>query len=198
MARYIGPKIKISRRFGTKLGLRTNEEGVVKRGYKPGQHGPSGRRGKTSEYATQLLEKQKAKYIYGVLEKQFHNYYTKASRAQNVGLALMQLLETRLDTVLYRGGLAITQQQARQFITHGHVLIDGQKVSIPSFQVKTGMKISLDDSLSKMVSDQRGTSAVVPDWIIETKQGIEVKSLPEREQITPLINEQLILEFYSR
>jgi len=198
MARYTGPKIKISRRFGTKLGLRTNEEAFTRRPYKPGQHGPSARRGKVSEYGLQLIEKQKAKYIYGLLERQFHKYYVEATKSQNVGLALMQLLETRLDTVVYRGGYALTQNQARQFVNHGHVMVDGKKVSIPSFKVLPGMKITLDTELSTMVSDQRGSEASIPAWITVTSKAVEVQSLPTREQIPPIINEQLIVEFYSR
>lgn len=198
MARYIGPKIKISRRFGTKLGLRTNEEAFTRRPYKPGQHGPNARRSKVSEYGTQLLEKQKARYIYGVLERQFHKYYVLAAKSQNVGLALMQLLETRLDTVVYRAGYALTQSQARQFVTHGHVQVDGKKISIPSFQVKTGMKISLDADLVKLVEEQRGNAAEIPAWIAVGSKAAEVVSVPVREQISPLINEQLIVEYYSR
>lgn len=198
MARYIGPKLKISRRFGTKLGLRTNEEALSRRPFKPGQHGPNGRRSKVSEYGTQLLEKQKAKHIYGILEKQFHNYYLKAAKSNNVGLALMQMLETRLDTVVFRAGFALTQQQARQFVTHGHVTVDGKKVSIPSFQVRPGMKIAVKSDLMTMVSDQRGTDAEVPAWITRTSKAAEVSDVPAREHITPLINEQLIVEFYSR
>ena len=198
MARYIGPKIKISRRFGTKLGLRTNEEGATRRPYKPGQHGPNGRRGRVSEYGTQLLEKQKAKYIYGILERQFRNYYEKAAKSQNVGLALMQLLETRLDTVVFRAGYAITQSQARQFVTHGHVMVDDKKLSIPSFQVKPGMKISLDKSLSDHVATLRTQDAIVPDWLKVGSKSAEMVSVPTREHISPLINEQLIVEYYSR
>ena len=198
MARYTGPKIKISRRFGTKLGLRTNEEAFTRRPYKPGQHGPSARRGKVSEYGTQLMEKQKAKYIYGLLERQFHKYYTLAAKAQNVGLALMQLLETRLDTVVYRAGYALTQNQARQFVNHGHVMVDGKKVSIPSFEVRPGMKITLDAELSQMVSDQRGSESSVPAWITVTSKAAEVTAIPVRDQIPQIINEQLIVEFYSR
>jgi small subunit ribosomal protein S4 len=198
MARYIGPKIKLSRRFGTKLGLRTNEEAVTRRPYKPGQHGPNTRRRKQSEYSVQLMEKQKARIIYGVLEKQFRRYVDKASKAQNAGLALMQLLETRLDTVVYRAGFALTQQQARQFVTHGHVTVNGVRQSIPSFQVKTGMTISLAPELIGLVAGQRGTEAVVPSWITVGKKGAEVIATPAREEITPLITEQLIIEYYSR
>jgi small subunit ribosomal protein S4 len=198
MARYIGPKIKLSRRLGVKLGLRTNEEAFTRRSYKPGQHGPNARRGRQSEYGLQLMEKQKAKYIYGILEKQFHRYYEKATKSQNIGLALMQLLETRLDTVVYRAGYALTQNQARQYVTHGHVTVDGKKVSIPSFAVRPGMTIAVDTKLAKLVDEQRGQSAVIPAWIKSSGKGAQVLDMPTREQITPLINEQLIVEFYSR
>lgn len=198
MARYIGPKIKISRRFGTKLGLRTNEEGVTRRPFKPGQHGPNGRRSRPSEYATQLLEKQKAKYIYGILERQFHKYYVIAAKSQNVGLALMQLLETRLDTVVFRSGYAITQAQARQFVNHGHIQVDGKKVSIPSFKVNPGMKITLDKSVLDVVRSTQTSEPIIPDWIKVGTKAAEMTDIPTREQISPLINEQLIVEYYSR
>lgn len=199
MARYIGPKIKISRRYGVKLGLRTNEEAFTRRPYRPGDHGAKGgRRSRTSEYGLQLHEKQKAKYIYGILERQFHNYYKEASKSQNVGLTLMQLLESRLDTVVYRAGFAITQNQARQFVTHGHVLINGKKVSIPSYDVKPGMKISLDPELRKMVEEQRQMTAEIPNWLRVDSKETEMLSLPTRETITSLVDEQLIVEYYSR
>lgn len=198
MARYIGPKLKISRRFGVKLGLRTNEEVVTKRPYKPGVHGPRGRRGRVSEYGLQLMEKQKAKYIYGILERQFRNYYEEASKSQNVGLVLLQLLETRLDTAVYKAGYALTQNQARQFVGHGHVMVDGKKVTIPSFQVRPGMKLTIDEKFRKHIEDQRGFSAELPTWLRSEGKAVEVLALPEREQITPLLNEKLIVEFYSR
>ena len=198
MARYIGPKIKLSRRFGVKLGLRTNEEGLTKRPYKPGVHGPKGRRSRLSEYGTQLQEKQKAKFIYGILERQFRNYYLKAAKSQNVGLSLLQLLETRLDSLVMRGGFALTQNQARQFVNHGHVLVDGKKVTIPSFQVMPGMKIGVDKGLQTMVEDQRGQAVELPTWLGLKSNQVELLALPTREQITTILNEQLIVEFYSR
>lgn len=198
MARYIGPKIKLSRRFGVKLGLRTNEEGFTRRPYKPGQHGPSARRSRVSEYGTQLMEKQKAKLIYGILERQFRNYYKKAAKSQNVGLTLMQMLETRLDTVVYRAGYGLTQNQARQFVTHGHVKINGKKTSIPSFQVMPNMVISLDPELLTLIEEQRGHTPEIPTWIKVEKKGATVLHEPVREDITSLINEQLIVEYYSR
>lgn len=198
MARYIGPKLRISRRFGVKLGLRTNEEVLTKRPYKPGMHGPRGRRSRPSEYNLQLQEKQKAKYIYGILERQFRNYYKKATKSDNVGLTLLQLLETRLDSVVYRSGYALTQNQARQFVGHGHIKVDGKKVSIPSFEVVPGMKISIDTQFSELVDDQRGHAAEVPTWLTNDKKETTVLDIPTREQITSLINEKLIVEFYSR
>jgi small subunit ribosomal protein S4 len=198
MARYIGPKIKISRRFGVKLGLRTNEEGFTRRPYKPGQHGPTARRSRPSEYGLQLMEKQKAKFIYGILERQFHKYYELAAKSQNIGLTLMQLLETRLDTVVYRAGFTMTQNQARQFVTHGHVMVDGKKASIPSFRVLPGMKVSIDAKLSKLVDEQRGQSAELPVWLKVSANEATVLDQPTREQIPSIINEQLIVEYYSR
>lgn len=198
MARYIGPKVKISRRFGVKLGLRTNEEAFTRRPYKPGQHGPTARRSRPSEYGIQLTEKQKAKYIYGMLERQFHKYYELAAKSQNIGLTLMQLLETRLDTLVYRAGFTMTQNQARQFVNHGHVQVDGKKVSIPSFRVLPGMVVSIDAKLAQLVDEQRGQSAEIPTWLKVSKNQATVLDLPSREQIPSIINEQLIVEFYSR
>lgn len=198
MARYIGPKIKISRRFGVKLGLRTNEEAFTRRPYKPGQHGPTARRSRPSEYGTQLMEKQKAKLIYGILERQFRNYYELASKSQNIGLALMQLLETRLDTVLLRSGFALTQNQARQYVTHGHTQVNGKKVSIPSFRVVPGMKITVDKKLVELVDAERGQNAEIPTWLTVKKNETTMTDQPNRDQIPSIINEQLIVEYYSR
>jgi len=198
MARYIGPKIKISRRFGVQLGLRTNEEAFNRRPYRPGQHGTKGKRGRPKEYALQLNEKQKARYIYGVLEKQFRRYVEKALKAENAGLGLLQLLETRLDTVIYRAGYALTQAQARQFANHGHVLVNGSKVTIPSFQLKVGDTVSVESGLVETIESQRGSAAPLPTWLRHDGKSVQVLALPEREQITPLIEEQLIIEYYSR
>ena len=199
MARYIGPKIKISRRFGVKLGLRTNEEAFTRRPYRPGQHGPKGRRGRPKEYELQLLEKQKAKFIYGVLERQFHGYYERASRQDNVGLVLLQMLEMRLDSAVYRSGFALTQNQARQFVTHGHVTVNGKKASIPSAQVRPGDVVAIDPTLHDLISLQRGYLADLPSWLkAGSINDVSIVSVPEREHITALVNEQLIVEFYSR
>lgn len=198
MARYIGPKLKISRRYGVKLGLRTNESGLAKRPYRPGEHGAKGRRGRVSEYGLQLAEKQKAKFVYGILERQFRRYYNQASKSQNIGLTLLQLLETRLDTVIYKSGYALTQNQARQYVTHGHVQVNGKKVSIPSFQVFPGMKVSADKQLVDLVESERGHAAEVPTWLKGHAKDTEVLALPTREEIPPLLDEKLIIEFYSR
>ena len=198
MARYIGPKIKISRRFGVKLGLRTNEEAFTRRPFKPGEHGPRGRRSRVTEYGTQLAEKQKAKFIYGVLERQFARYFKMASKSHNAGLTLLQILETRLDTVVFRGGFTQTQSQARQFVTHGHVTVNGKKVSIPSFVVEPGMKIALTSSIQKTVDDAPVPTGEIPVWLRKDSKGIEVLAQPTREQIPSIVNEQLIVEFYSR
>ena len=198
MARYIGPKLKISRRYGMKLGLRSNEEVFTKKPYRPGEHGPKGRRGRISEYGTQLAEKQKAKYIYGILERQFRKYYELATKSQNVGLALLQMLETRLDTVVYKAGYSITQNQARQFVTHGHVQVNGKKVSIPSFQVIPGMIITLDPALVTMIEEQRTSTSEFPAWLSKEGKGVQFLAQPTREQIPSLLDEKLIVEFYSR
>jgi small subunit ribosomal protein S4 len=198
MARYIGPKIKISRRFGVKLGLRSNEEGQTRRPYKPGVHGPRGRRGRVSEYGTQLNEKQKAKFIYGILERQFRRYYEEAAKSQNVGLTLLQLLETRLDTVVYRAGLTLTQNQARQFISHGHVTVDGKKVGIPSFRVLPGMKVAVQSSVQKALENQPASTSELPVWLGKNGNQVEMLAVPTREEIATILDEQLIVEYYSR
>jgi len=198
MARYIGPKIKISRRFGVMLGLRTNESAFTKRPYKPGDHGPRGRRARVTEYGSQLAEKQKAKFIYGVLERQFARYFGIASKSHDAGLALMQILETRLDTVVYRSGLTQTQNQARQFVTHGHVTVNGKKVNIPSFVVEPGMKIAVKPSIQKTIEDAPVPTNEMPVWLRRDGMTVEMLAIPTRDQIPSQVNEQLIVEFYSR
>lgn len=198
MARYIGPKIKISRRFGQKLGLRSNEEAFTRRPSKPGEHGNKSRRSRVSEYGMQLMEKQKAKAIYGILEKQFHRYYVTATKEQNVGLALLQILESRLDTVVFRAGFAATQQQARQFVSHGHVEVDGKIASVSSIILKPGQKVKVLDSVKTVRENSPVPMNEPPAWLKIKGTTAEVLALPEREQITNLINEQMIVEYYSR
>ena len=203
MARYIGPKDKISRRFLTPLF--GSSRALERRAYPPGQHGLRAGRRKKSDYAIALGEKQKLKFQYGVLEKQFRGCYEEAARRRGVtGDILLQLLETRLDNVCFRLGFANSRQAARQLVGHGHVLVNGRKLDIPSYQCKPGDKIKIGPKPS---SQQLGlrmmdlTQAIpLKDWITlerETMEGV-VARLPETEDIDPLVNVQLVVELYSR
>ena len=203
MARYIGPKQKISRRFG--VPIFGTSRSLEKRNYPPGQHGLRAGRRKKSEYAVALAEKQKLRYQYGILEKQFRKYFAEASRRRGVtGEILLQLLEGRLDNVVYRLGLANTRSAARQFVGHGHILVDGKRVDIPSYACKAGETITVKESAK---SQQLGLRAldltqaiVVPDWLVMDREKMIGKIMrePTREEIDPLVNEQLIVELYSR
>jgi small subunit ribosomal protein S4 len=206
MARYTGPKNRLARREGMDLGLKTSGKSAhaaLLRRLKipPGQHGQKGSR-KISEYGKQLREKQKVKRIYGVLEKQFKRYFDKASREKaNTGEAFLSLLERRLDNVIYKLSLAPTRASARQYVCHGHILVDGKKVDVPSFQVKPGMVISpkqklLETPVLKSLLEEKNPN--LPTWL-ERKGPIgKVMRMPERTDIGDDINEQLIIEFYSR
>lgn len=202
MARYTGPKNKLARKVGQDLGLRTNSVKLAKRlNVLPGFHGRKGRR-KISDFGSQLLEKQKAKFIYGIMEKQFRRYFYKASKnPKATGTALLTLLERRLDNAIYRLGLAPTRTSARQLVSHGNVLVDDSKISIPSYQVKIGQVISLSSTAAKIpyiAATIKDKNQGIPSWL-EKKAGMgKVVKLPEREDITEDINEQLIVEFYSR
>ncbi len=201
MARYRGPKTKIARRFGDPIfGPDTSFE---KRNYPPGQHGLMRRRKKTSEYATQLMEKQKAKYTYGILERQFRNLFEKASRTKGItGEVLLQLCECRLDNVVYRMGISPSRRGARQLVNHRHITVNGEVVNIPSYSLKAGDVVgvrerskslkAIDESLS---SNPRSFDWI--DWNSDTKTGKFV-AVPEREQIPENIKEQLIVELYSK
>lgn len=200
MARYTGPTDRLSRRAGVNLFLKGErslgpKNPMTRRNTIPGQHGTSRRQPKVSEYGKQLREKQKAKAIYGILERQFHRYYTLATRASaDTGERLLQLLELRLDNVVYRLGLADSRSQARQYVTHGHVRVGGKKVSIPSAQVHP-------ESTVELVHIARKTSAVdVPVWLRRdgTKLAGELLEVPGREAIPTELEEKLIIEFYSR
>jgi len=202
MARYTGPRCRLSRREGVNLGLKKRWS-LDKREAPPGQHGF--RRGKLSNYGLQLREKQKAKRIYGILEKQFKNYYLKATGAKGVtGTVLLQYLETRLDNVVYRLGFAITRAQARQIVGHGLVRVNGKKVNIPSAPVKIGDEVSFSVKeattkyLKKNIDLNDGWA--VPAWLqadIESFKG-KVIRIPVREDISIPVNEQLIIELYSK
>ena len=202
MARNLTPKNKKARRIGEDLGLRTNTKLLERRlSIFPGQHGRKGRR-KLSDYGIQLREKQKAKLIYGVLEKQFKCYYLKASRNPlATGAVLLQLLERRLDNVVYRLGFAPTRAAARQLVSHGHVKVNGKKLNIPSYLVKSQDTIEIDQVASNipyikpLLADKKFTP---PAWLKRQATVGKVERLPGRQEITENINEQLIVEFYSR
>lgn len=201
MARYTGPSTKIARRFGE--AIFGPDRSFERKNYPPGQHGNARRRGKKSEYAVQLAEKQKTKYTYGILEKQFANMFEKASRSKGItGEALLQLCETRLDNVVYRLGIAPTRRAARQLVSHRHIVVNGDVLNIPSYNVKPGDQIGVREK-SKSVSaivDSLSTSNQQHDWLEwnnDTKIG-KLIVVPQREQIPENIKEQLIVELYSK
>jgi small subunit ribosomal protein S4 len=205
MARYTGPTDKISRRFG--VPLFGPSKALERRNYPPGAHGGKrgGRRPKKSEYAIALAEKQKLRFQYGVLEKQFRRYFTEASRRRGVtGTILIQLLETRLDNVVYRFGFANTRRGARQFVNHGHVLVNGRRVDIPSFNCSPGDVITVRDNPRSKQLALKGIdmtqAAVTPEWVAVDKDNLNgtVLRVPEREEVDPMVNEQLVVELYSR
>ena len=201
MARYIGPKSRIDRRFGeTILG---KEKVLSKRNFAPGQHGNSRRR-KMSEYGVMLAEKQKAKYTYGVLERQFRNLFEKASKMDGIkGENLLQLLESRLDNVVFRLGLAPTRRAARQLVGHKHITVDGNVVNIPSFTVKPGMIVAVREkskSLEVIEAALQGFNHSKYPWIEweDAIKGGKYLHMPERADIPEKIKEQLIVELYSK
>ena len=201
MARYTGPKTKISRKFGEPLF--GEDRTLEKKNYPPGQHGNSKRRSKKSEYAIQLMEKQKAKYTYGILEKQFKNIYDKANKGKGItGELLLQLCESRLDNVVFRMGISKTRDGARQLVSHKHVNVNGSIVNIPSFTLKPGDVVSIREkskSLKAIESSLLENSSEY-DWINFNRERLEGEfvNIPEREQIPENIKEQLIVELYSK
>lgn len=200
MARYTGPKSKIARKF--KDPIFGADKTLEKKNYPPGMHGQGRRRGKQSEYAVQLAEKQKAKYTYGILERQFSNLFKKASSKSGItGELLLQLCESRLDNVVYRLGIAPTRDAARQFVSHRHITVNGDVVNIPSYSIKVGEVIAVREkskSLEKVtVSLANRTSYDWLDWNSSEMSG-EVKIVPTRDQIPENIKEQLIVELYSK
>ena len=201
MARYTGPKTKIARKFGE--AIFGDDKAFEKRNYPPGQHGANKRRGKKSEYAIQLEEKQKAKYTYGILERQFRNIFKKASASSGVtGEILLQLCESRLDNVVYRLGIAPSRSAARQLVSHRHITVNGELVSIPSYTLNAGDVVAVREkskSLTTIESSLSNRSDVYEwlTWNSDTKQGNFV-SVPERIQIPENIKEQLIVELYSK
>jgi len=208
MARYIGPTCKLARREGTDLGLKSPARALdskCKLDQKPGQQG-TGRKGKLSGYAVQLREKQKVKRIYGLLERQFRTYYRKAStRKGNTGETLLQMLETRLDNVIYRMGFAVTRPAARQLVSHRGVMVNGKPVNLPSYQIKPGDQIVLSEKAQKQLRVQEALTLssemdLAPSWIeVDSKKFAGVfKALPERSDLPSDINENLIVELYSK
>ena len=201
MARYIGPKTKIARKFGD--AIYGADKSFEKRNYPPGFHGANKKRRKTSEYGLQLKEKQKAKYTYGVLEKQFANLFDKASRSKGVtGEVLLQLLETRLDNVVYRLGLSPTRAGARQLVGHRHITVNGGIVNIPSYHLKPGDIIAVREKSKSLESitnslDTRRVNVGWLEWDGSQMAG-KVISVPQRDEIPENIKEQLIVELYSK
>ena len=201
MARYIGPTSRISRRFGEPIF--GPDKALGKKAYAPGQHGNSRRRGKKSEYGIQLDEKQKAKYTYGILEKQFSNIFKEALRRKGItGEILLQMCELRLDNVVYRLGIAPTRRAARQFVGHRHIMVNGSLVNIPSYALNVGDVISVRERSKSMevINSSISNHTNQMEWLefnTESKVG-KVLSAPERIQIPENINEQLIVELYSK
>lgn len=200
MARYTGPKTKIARKFGQPIF--GDDKSFEKKKYPPGMHGPNKRRGKKSEYAVQLEEKQKAKYTYGILERQFANMYKKANAKPGItGEILLQLCESRLDNVVYRFGIAPSRSAARQFVSHKHITVNGEVVNIPSYQLKAGDVVAVREkskTLSAITDSLKSRSTY--DWLIWNDEQMSgtFNSVPERIQIPEDIKEQLIVELYSK
>ncbi|MEK9740767.1 MAG: 30S ribosomal protein S4 [Flavobacteriaceae bacterium] len=201
MARYIGPKTKIARKFGEPIF--GDDRSFEKRNYPPGQHGMAKKRGKKSEYAVQLMEKQKAKFTYGILERQFRNLFEKANRSKGVtGEVLLQLCESRLDNVVYRFGLSSSRSGARQLVTHRHITVNGSILNIPSYQVKVGDVVGVREKSKTMniiveANSKDNSTYEWLSWNSATLEGTFV-SIPERIQIPENIKEQLIVELYSK
>jgi small subunit ribosomal protein S4 len=201
MARYTGPKTKIARKFGE--AIFGEDKSFEKRNYPPGQHGNNRRRGKKSEYAIQLAEKQKAKYTYGILEKQFSNLFKKASSSKGItGEILLQLCESRLDNVVFRLGVSRSRRGARQLVSHRHITVNGKLVNIPSYILKAGDVVGVREKSKSLITitDSLANRSDVYEWMSwnsDTLQGNFV-SVPERMQIPVNIKEQLIVELYSK
>jgi small subunit ribosomal protein S4 len=201
MARYTGPKTKIARKFGE--AIFGEDKSFEKKNYPPGQHGNNRRRGKKSEYAIQLMEKQKAKYTYGILERQFRNLFKKANSSKGVtGEVLLQLCESRLDNIVYRLGIAPTRSGARQLVSHRHITVNDEICNIPSRIIKIGEMIGVREKSKSVaaIETSLSNSSSVYEWVSwnsDRMQGTFV-SLPERDQIPENIKEQLIVELYSK
>lgn len=201
MARYTGPSTKIARKFGE--AIFGDDKSFEKKNYPPGQHGQNRRRGKKSEYSVQLKEKQKAKYTYGILERQFRNLFAKANRSKGVtGEVLLQLCESRLDNVVYRLGITSSRRAARQIVSHRHITVDGEIVNISSFNVKPGQVIGVREKSKSVqaIADSLSSRSNAYDWLNwnDAKMEGTFVSVPIRDQIPEAIKEQLIVELYSK
>lgn len=202
MARYKGPRVRISRRFG--IPIFGPSKYLERRNYPPGVHGPKSRR-KLTDYGMGLVEKQKLRYYYGLMEKQFRGVYEKALKRRGVtGEQMLQILETRLDNVVFHLGFGTTRAAARQMVNHGHITVNGRKVSIPSYALKVNdVIVAKDNTVSRQMATkgmELSTSRAVPDWLSLSKDEFKgvVMRIPTREEINPIANEQAVVEFYSR
>ena len=201
MARYTGPKSRIARKFGEPIF--GEDKSFEKRNYPPGQHGNNKRRSKKSEYAIQLMEKQKAKYTYGILERQFRNLFKKATASKGItGEVLLQLCESRLDNVVFRMSLSNSRRGARQLVSHRHILVNGKIVNIPSYNLKAGDVVAVREKSKSLDSINNALKSAqnVYEWIVWNTDKMEgtLVSIPERLQIPENINEQYIVELYSK
>jgi small subunit ribosomal protein S4 len=203
MARYTGPKSRISRRYG--IALFGPSKALERKNYPPGMHGPKGSRRKQSDYATALAEKQKLRHQYGLMERQFRRYFETALRKRGVtGETLLQMLETRLDNVVYRLGFANSRNAARQLVSHGHVTVNNRKVNVASYNLKAGDTITIKEKPGsrRLVTRNLELTQIqpIPDWLVVDKDQFQGKMvrIPSREEIAPVVNEQLVVELYSR
>jgi small subunit ribosomal protein S4 len=203
MARYTGPKSRISRRYG--VALFGPSKALERKNYPPGMHGPKGSRRKRSDYSTALAEKQKLRFQYGLMERQFRRYFESALRKRGVtGETLLQMLETRLDNVVYRLGFANSRNAARQMVSHGHVAVNNRKVNVSSFNLRAGDVVTVKDRPASRRLATRNLELTqiqpIPDWLVVDKDQFQGKvvRIPSREEIAPIVNEQLVVELYSR
>lgn len=202
MARYTGPRVRISRRFG--LPIFGPSKYLERRNYGPGVHGPKSRR-KHTDYALGLIEKQKLRYYYGLMERQFRGVYERALRQRGVtGEIMLQILETRLDNIIYQFGFASSRAAARQMVSHGHIKVNGRKVDIPSYALKVNDVVEVKESnVSRQVATRNmegSTSRGIPEWLSVSKEQFKgvLMRVPTRDEIQPIANEQAVVEFYSR
>ena len=203
MARYTGPKSRIRRRY--RVALFGPSKALERKNYPPGMHGPKGSRRKRSDYSTALAEKQKLRFQYGLMERQFRRYFESALRKRGVtGETLLQMLETRLDNVVYRLGFANSRNAARQMVSHGHVAVNNRKVNVSSFNLRAGDVVTVKDRPASRRLAIRNLELTqiqpIPDWLVVDKDQFQGKvvRIPTREEIAPIVNEQLVVELYSR